>query len=194
MSFSTTNILPNSHANGFLMDTDKGTIDSPTDTLSDSWIPKDYAGSDVTVTGTGFTTVSGKLTFSPCQVVSNKGTQINVTGHYEATYSGTIGGMGQTDHTVSLGGLCDASSYVNLKSVSVMCSTDDQGIAVSACLIAPSDGTFKSNNIQFRSINWDESSATLTRTFKVYIDIVAELSNSEVYGLGQLFPTTGGNE
>lgn len=190
MSFETTDILPNSHANGFLMDTDKGTIDSPTETLSDSWIPKDYSGSDVTVTGTGFTTVSGKLTFSPCQVVSNKGTQINVIGHYEATYSGTIGGMGQTDHTISLGGLCDASSYVNLKSVSIMCSTDDQGIAVSACLIAPTDGVLKSNNIQFRSINWDESSATLTRTFKVYIDISAELSNGEVYGLGQLFPIT----
>ena len=190
MSFSTTSILNNAHSNGFLMDTDKGSLEefTPSDTLSDSWIEKDYTASDVSVTGTGFTTGNGKLTFSPCQVVSNKGTEINILGHYEATFSGTVGGMGQTDHIVSLGGMCSSDSYVNLKSVQIMCSTDDQGVAVVACLIVPEDGIMKSNALQFRTINWDSESATLTRTFKVYIDVVAEVSNSAISGLGQLFP------
>lgn len=196
MSFSTTNMLPNSTSNGFLMDTDKASIEesidipvvNPTDTLSDSWIPKDYSGSDVSVTGTGFTTGNGKLTFTPCQVVSNKGVEINVHGHYEATYSGTIGGMGQTEHSVSLGGITSSGSFVNLKSVQIICSVDDQGVAVTACLVPPEDGIFKSNAVTFRSINWDADSATATRTFKVYIDIVAEVSNSSIAGLGQLFP------
>lgn len=36
-------------------------------------------------------------------------------------------------------------------------------------------------------INMDESSATKTRTFKVYINVTAEISNTN-FGLGQLFP------
>lgn len=50
-------------------------------------------------------------------------------------------------------------------------------------------GKIKSNVLKFRTINMDESSATKTRTFKVYINVTAEISNTN-FGLGQLFPTT----
>ena len=35
----------------------------------------------------------------------------------------------------------------------------------------------------------DEASATKTRSFKVYINVTAEISNTN-FGLGKLFPTT----
>lgn len=53
----------------------------------------------------------------------------------------------------------------------------------------PATGKIKSNALKFRTINMDESSATKTRTFKVYINVTAEISNTN-FGLGQLFPTT----
>lgn len=48
-------------------------------------------------------------------------------------------------------------------------------------------GKIKSNEFKFRTINMDESSATKTRTFKVYINVTAEISNTN-FGLSQLFP------
>lgn len=60
---------------------------------------------------------------------------------------------------------------------------------VVACLVPDATGKIKSNALKFRTINMDESSATKTRTFKVYINITAEISNTN-FGLGQLFPTT----
>lgn len=36
-------------------------------------------------------------------------------------------------------------------------------------------------------LNKDESSATKTRTFKVYINVTAEISNTN-FGLGNMFP------
>ena len=50
-------------------------------------------------------------------------------------------------------------------------------------------GKIKSNALKFRTINMDESSATKTRTFKVYNNVTAEISNTN-FGLGQLFPST----
>lgn len=50
-----------------------------------------------------------------------------------------------------------------------------------------SDGKIKSNEFKFRTINMDESSATKTRTFKVYINVTAEISNTS-FGLGNMFP------
>lgn len=196
MAFETNNIYNNPTANGCLMDTDKASLeDNPTSTLSDSWLDKDYTNAEVSVVGTGFASSEGKLTFSACQTVSNKTVEINVIGHYKATFSGSIGGMGQTDHTVELTGMCPSGQYVNIKDIQVMCSTDDQGIAVTACLIKPADGVVKSNAVQFRTINWDSASATQTRTFDVYITVFAEITNSDdVNGLGRLFPnvTIGG--
>lgn len=49
------------------------------------------------------------------------------------------------------------------------------------------DGKIKSNEFKFRTINMDESSATKTRTFKVYINVTAEISNTN-FGLGNMFP------
>lgn len=48
-------------------------------------------------------------------------------------------------------------------------------------------GKIKSNEFKFRTINMDESSATKTRTFKVYINVTAEISNTN-FGLGNMFP------
>lgn len=58
-----------------------------------------------------------------------------------------------------------------------------------ACLVPDATGKIKSNALKFRTINMDEASATKTRTFKVYINVTAEISNAN-FGLGQLFPTT----
>lgn len=68
----------------------------------------------------------------------------------------------------------------------VMCGVDNEGNGVLACLI-PTDGKIKSNEFKFRTINMDESSATKTRTFKVYINVTAEISNTN-FGLGKMFP------
>lgn len=160
---------------------------SPTENLEDSWIPKEYTAA--TVTGTGFTDGHGKITFIPVQVVADKAISIDAMASYEVTFSGPVGGFGQTDHVVSLNGLCGDDQYVFLKSVNVICGVDNEGNGVVACLVPDATGKIKSNALKFRTINMDESSATKTRTFKVYINVTAEISNTN-FGLGQLFPTT----
>lgn len=95
----------------------------------------------------------------------------------------------QTDHVVSLKGLCGDDQYVFLKSVNVICGVANEGNGVMACLVPDATGKIKSNALKFRTINMDESSATKTRTFKVYITVTAEISNTN-FSLGQLFPIT----
>lgn len=114
---------------------------------------------------------------------------IDAMASYEVTFSGSVGGFGQTGHVVSLKGLCEDDQYVFLKSVNVICRVDNEGTGVMACLVPDATGKIKSNALKFRTINMDESSATKTRTFKVYINVTAEISNTN-FGLGQLFPTT----
>lgn len=103
--------------------------------------------------------------------------------------NGLLGGFGQTDHVVSLNGLCGDDQYVFLKSVNVICGVDNEGNGVMACLVPDATGKIKSNALKFRTINMDESSATKTRTFKVYINVTAEISTTN-FSLGQLFPIT----
>lgn len=185
MSFSTENRFNTVSTNGCLMDSDLPSIDdSPSDTLSDSWIPKEFTGA--TLSGTGFSGCSGKITYIPVQVASTKDTSIDAVGYYIGKFSGPIGGFGQTDHVVKLTGLCGEEQYVFLKNVIVQCSVDDQGNAVHACLNT-SDGTMKSSEVKFRSINTDTASAQQTRTFWVFIKVTAEISNTD-FGIGQLFP------
>lgn len=87
-----------------------------------------------------------------------------------------------------LGGLFGGGNqYVFLKSANVMCGVDNEGNGVLACLVPTTDGKIKSNEFKFRTINMDESSATKTRTFKVYINVTAEISNTN-FGLGNMFP------
>ena len=148
---------------------------------------KEYTAA--TVTGTGFTDGHGKITFIPVQVVADKAISIDAMASYEVTFSGSVGGFGQTDHVVSLKGLCGDDQYVFLKSVNIICGVDNEGNGVMACLVPDDTGKIKSNALKFRTINMDESSATKTRTFKVYINVTAEISNTN-FGLGQLFPTT----
>jgi hypothetical protein len=155
--------------------------------LEDSWIPKEFTSA--TVTGTGFTDGHGKITFIPVQVVADKAISIDAMASYEVTFSGSVGGFGQTDHVVSLSGLCGDDQYVFLKSVNVICGVDNEGNGVMACLVPDATGKIKSNALKFRTINMDESSATKTRTFKVYITVTAEISNTN-FSLGQLFPIT----
>lgn len=80
-------------------------------------------------------------------------------------------------------------AFAYLKYVNVICGVDNEGNGVMACLVPDDTGKIKSNALKFRTINMDESSATKTRTFKVYINVTAEISNTN-FGLGQLFPTT----
>lgn len=119
----------------------------------------------------------------------DKAFSIDAKASYEVTFSGSVGGFGQTDRVVSLKGLCWDDQYVFLKSVNVICGVDNEGNGVMDCLVPDDTGKIKSNALKFRTINMDESSATKTRTFKVYINVTAEISNTN-FGLGQLFPTT----
>lgn len=80
-------------------------------------------------------------------------------------------------------------TFAYLKSVNVICGVDNEGNGVVACLVPDATGKIKSNALKFRTINMDEASATKTRTFKVYINVTAEISNAN-FGLGQLFPAT----
>lgn len=185
MSFSTDNKFTTASTNGCLMDSDLPSLDgSPSDTLSDSWIPKEFTGA--TFSGTGFSSCSGKITYIPVQVASTKDTSIDAVGYYIGKFSGSIGGFGQTDHVVKLTGLCGGEQYVFLKSVTVQCGVDDQGHAVHACLNT-TDGKMKSSEVKFRSINTDADSAQQTRSFWVFITVTAEISNTD-FGIGQLFP------
>lgn len=186
MSFKNEHIFSTNTQNPCLMDSDIPSLeDAPSDNLEDSWIPKEFTSA--TVEGTGFSNGTGKITFVPVQVVADKGVTIDAMASYEATFSGSIGGFGQTDHTVTLKGLCGDGQYVFLKSVNILCGIDNEGNGVMACLVPTPDGKLKSNELKFRTINMDETSATKTRTFKVYINVTAEISNTN-FGLGQLFP------
>ena len=188
MTFRDDHIFTTGTQNPCVMGSDIPDIEgSPTENLEDSWIPKEYTAA--TVTGTGFTDGHGKITFIPVQVVADKAISIDAMASYEVTFSGSVGGFGQTDHVVSLKGLCGDDQYVFLKSVNVICGVDNEGNGVMACLVPDDTGKIKSNALKFRTINMDESSATKTRTFKVYINVTAEISNTN-FGLGQLFPTT----
>lgn len=60
---------------------------------------------------------------------------------------------------------------------------------ITKTIVPDATGKIKSNALKFRTINMDESSATKTRTFKVYITVTAEISNTN-FSLGQLFPIT----
>lgn len=134
-------------------------------------------------------TLSLLLTSLRHKVVADKAISIDALASYEVTFNGSVGDFGQTDHVVSLKGLCGDDQYVFLKSVNVICGVDNEGNGVMACLVPDDTGKIKSNALKFRTINMDESSATKTRTFKVYINVTAEISNTN-FGLGQLFPTT----
>lgn len=80
-------------------------------------------------------------------------------------------------------------TFAYLKSVNVICGVDNEGNGVMACLVPDATGKIKSNALKFRTINMDGSSATKTRSFKVYITVTAEISNTN-FSLGQLFSTT----
>lgn len=82
------------------------------------------------VAGSGFTDGHGKITFIPVQVVADKAIPIDAMASYEVTFSGSVGGFGQTDHVVSLNGLCGDDQYVFLKSANVMCGVDNEGNGV----------------------------------------------------------------
>lgn len=188
MSFNNSNLFNTTTQNPCLMDSDIPNIENaPTDVLEESWVPKEFTAA--TVTGSGFSGGTGKITFVPVQVVATKDVSIDARASYEVTFSGPIGGFGQTDHVVNIGGLCPSGQYVFLKSVNIMCGVDNLGNGVMACLVPSPVGGNKSSELKFRTINMDESSATTTRTFKVYINVTAEISNTN-FGLGQLFPTT----
>lgn len=104
--------------------------------------------------------------------------------------AGTALGLLNNGGNGLLGGLLGGGNqYVFLKSVNVICGVDNEGNGVMACLVPDDTGKIKSNALKFRTINMDESSATKTRTFKVYINVTAEISNTN-FGLGQLFPST----
>ena len=188
MTFRNDHIFTTGTQNHCLMDSDIPDIEgSPTENLEDSWIPKEFTSA--TVTGTGFTDGHGKITFISVQVVADKAISIDAMASYEVTFSGSVGGFGQTDHVVSLSGLCGDDRHVFLKSVNVICGVDNEGNGVMACLVPDDTGKIKSNALKFRTINMDEASATKTRSFKVYINVTAEISNTN-FGLGKLFPTT----
>lgn len=78
-------------------------------------------------------------------------------------------------------------SMFSLSLLMLFAGVDNEGNGVMACLVPDDTGKIKSNALKFRTINMDEASATKTRTFKVYINVTAEISNTN-FGLGQLFP------
>lgn len=185
MSFSADNRFTTASTNGCLMASDLPSIDgSPSDNLSDSCVPKEFTGASFS--GTGFSSCTGKITYTPVQVASTKDVSIDAVGHYIGKFSGSIGGFGQTDHVINLTGLCGDEQYVLLKSVNIQCSVDDAGNAVHACL-GSTDGKMKSNEVKFRSVNTDADSAQQIRTFWVFITVTAEISNTD-FGIDQLFP------
>ena len=64
----------------------------------------------------------------------------------------------------------------------IMCGVNNEGNGVLACLVPTTDGKIKSNKFKFRIINMDDASASKTRTFKVYINVTAEISNTNFGG------------
>lgn len=110
------NKIPLTREGGCVMDSDLKDLPSgaPSTTPSSSWIPKEVTNSSFT--GTGFSDTSGRLVFLPVQPVADTTAtaSVNCFFYYEGTFSGTIGGMGQTEHTVVLNDIASSDSYVNL--------------------------------------------------------------------------------
>lgn len=186
MSFQNTITIKNPNDNGCLMDSDLVSLKvSPTDTLSDSWIPKEYTSA--TLEGTNFTSKGGKLTFMPVQVVADKSVSIECIGVYRANITCAIGATGIATHTVKLKDMCSDDTYVELKSVNIACSRDSNGNGYGsfAGIIIPADGIIKSNALQFYTYNLAWTSKTVS--FDVIITVTAEISNTN-FGLGELFP------
>lgn len=173
--------------NGCLMDSDRSSLGTdnigPNSDMSKTYLNKVF--NTATFTGTGFNNTKGTFICIPTQTVADPSAEMHVLIHfyYEGNYTGSIGGFGQTEHTVVLNDMCGKDQYVETTAVSIQCGVDDQGYAVYASPIACT----KSNAIRFRTVNTDEASAQSTRTFKVCISGYAMLSNTN-FGLGQLFP------
>lgn len=176
--------------NGCLMDSDRNSLGTdnigPNSDMSKTYFNKVF--NTATFTGTGFNNTKGTFICIPTQTVADPSAEMHVLIHfyYEGNYTGSIGGFGQTEHTVVLNDMCGKDQYVETTAVSIQCGVDDQGYAVYASPIACT----KSNAIRFRTVNTDEASAQSTRTFKVCISGYAMLSNTN-FGLGQLFPKEG---
>ncbi len=82
MAFKNEHIFSTNTQNPCLMDSDIPSLeDAPSENLEDSWIPKEFTSA--TVEGTGFSNVTGKITFVPVQVVADKGVTIDAMASYE---------------------------------------------------------------------------------------------------------------
>lgn len=70
--------------------------------------------------------------FLPVQPVADATAtaSVNCFFYYEGTFSGTIGGMGQTEHTVVLNDIAPSDSYVNLTGVTINCGVDNEGFSL----------------------------------------------------------------
>lgn len=114
------------------------------------------------------------------QIVLGKVNELALTTQAKfGCLDGTIAGMMGTLNNITK----------TIVPMSAICGVDNEGNGVMACLVPDATGKIKSNALKFRTINMDEASATKTRSFKVYINVTAEISNTN-FGLGQLFPTT----
>lgn len=183
---STITIKPNPYENGCLMDSDLDAIKSnPSSVLKSSWVPKEYTGASLT--GTGFTSKKCTLTFIPVQVVADKSIGIDAYGVYRASVTCQLGATGTATHTVCLNDLCPSDTFVELKSVNIMCTRDSNGNGYPnyAGVVIPSDGIIKSNALQFYT--WNTASTAKTVTFDVIITVTAAIDNID-FGLGELFP------
>lgn len=124
--------IPLTREDGCVMDSGLKDLPSgaPSTTPSSSWVPKELTNSSFT--GTGFSDTSGRLVFLPVQPVADTTAtaSVNCFFYYEGTFSGTIGGMGQTEHTVVLNDIAPSDSYVNLTGVTINCGVDNEGFSL----------------------------------------------------------------
>lgn len=168
--------------NGALMDSDLGVLKgNPTNTLSDSWIPKGSVALDVTLGLTEYTILSKDVQFIPVQVVADRKVYVDFIINVSFNFTTTSGATGTSSTTISFPDFAGVTPLA----IHGSCSRDSNGNGYPVLLNIPADEIPNLNQLTLNF--WNSQGTAKTYTAKAYLTVYGQIENTD-FGYGQLFP------